>query len=194
MHGLVNRSIQHFVCDTYGFEIWEDICAEAGLEFTEFEAMMRYDRQYTPDLVAAMSRLLGRTVAGMMEDLGTYLIMNPSFPAVRRLLRFSGVTFLDFLHSLDDLPDRVRLAVPDLVLPPMTLYASASDRFHLKCKSTLPGFGHVMLGVLRAMADDYGALAVLDHVGGANDEETITITLIETDFARGREFELGVGT
>ena len=60
-----------------------------------------------------MSRLLGRPVAGMMEDLGTYLIMNPSFPAVRRLLRFSGVTFLDFLHSLDDLPDRVRLAVPD---------------------------------------------------------------------------------
>ena len=50
-----------------------------------------------------------------------------------------------------------------------------------------------MLGVLRAMADDYGALAVLDHVGAADGEETITITLVETDFAQGREFELGIG-
>jgi len=49
----------------------------------------------------------------------------------------------------------------------------------------------VMMGVLRAMADDYGALVILDHHGVQDGDEVISITLIETAFAEGRSFELG---
>lgn len=31
MHGLINRSIQCFVQDTYGAELWADVAADAGL-------------------------------------------------------------------------------------------------------------------------------------------------------------------
>lgn len=193
MHGLVNRSIQHFVCDTQGWSQWERICEVAGTGFTEFEAMMRYDRSYTPDLVQAMIEVLGRPRAEILEDLGTYLVTNPDFPAIRRLLRFSGVTFTDFLHALDDLPDRVRLAIPDLSLPDLTLTPSGRDHYLLTCQSDLEGFGFVLLGLLRAMADDYGTLAVLDHVGRARGVETLDVQLIEADYAEARHFELGAG-
>jgi hypothetical protein len=48
-----------------------------------------------------------------------------------------------------------------------------------------------MVGLLRAMADDYGALVMLERAGGSGDREVIGITLIETAFAEGRSFELG---
>ena len=48
-----------------------------------------------------------------------------------------------------------------------------------------------MMGILRTMADDYGALVLLDHDGSDAGTETIAITLIEQEFAEGRRFELG---
>lgn len=193
MHGLVNRTIQHFVCDTYGRPVWVEICGRAGMDFTEFEAMLTYDRCYTPDLLDAMVQVVPRPRASMMEDLGTYLVTNPGFEAARRLLRFGGVDFPDFLHSLDDLADRVRLAVPDLCLPALELHAHADDRFSLRCFSDIPGYSHVMMGVLRVMADDYGVLAWLDHTGGSDGVEIISISLVASDFAKGRDFVLGAG-
>tara|TARA_R110002094_G_scaffold118852_1_gene114072 strand:+ start:816 stop:1409 length:594 start_codon:yes stop_codon:yes gene_type:complete len=191
MHGLINRTIQQFVCDTYGVPVWEDICARIGLEFTDFEAMLSYEKSYISDLLTAMADVVGRPRASMMEDLGTYLVTAPGFDAARRLLRFGGVNFVDFLHSLDDLPDRVRLAVSDLYLPALELHSHADNRFSLRCMADISGYGHVMMGILRVMADDYGALAWLDHAGGSAGVETISISLVAADFAEGRHFDLG---
>ena len=40
MHGLINRSIQSYVCCRFGGTIWEDVIRHAGFEFNEFEAML----------------------------------------------------------------------------------------------------------------------------------------------------------
>jgi hypothetical protein len=49
-----------------------------------------------------------------------------------------------------------------------------------------------MVGLLRAMADDYGALAVLEHLGDEPGcgEEVVAIHLLESRFAEGRRFDL----
>lgn len=193
MHGLVNRSIQRFVSDTYGTARWEDVRRLAGLDFSDFEAMLTYERTYTPALLDAISTVLNRPRNSVMEDIGTYLVTHSDFEAVRRLLRFGGVDFTDFLHSLDDLPDRVRLAVPDLHLPILELHAYSDEHFSLHCYSDLVGFGHVMMGILRVMADDYGVLALLDHQGLNEKTEAVTIKLVAADFAKGRSFQLGQG-
>lgn len=125
-----------------------------------------------------------------MEDLGTYLVSHPTVEALRRLLRFGGVTFTDFLHSLEDLPGRGRLALPDLDLPTLSLTDLEGSQFRLTCQSPIIGIGHVMLGLLRAMADDYGALVMLDHEGRGEAGETVLIRLLETAFAEGRRFDL----
>lgn len=191
MHGLINRSIQNFVTDSYGRQSWVDVALNARLGFIDFEGMLMYKAPLTPRIVDAMCAVLMRPRGDMLEDLGTYLVSHPRLESVRRLLRFGGVDFEDFLHSLDDLPDRARLALPDLVLPSVELHAEGEGHFSLICEASLVGYGHVMLGVLRAMADDYGALVVLEHCGHAQGVETITIKLVETDFAEGRQFQLG---
>jgi len=43
MHGLVNRSVQCFLRDTYGTDLWVAVAAEAGVAPEGFEALMHYD-------------------------------------------------------------------------------------------------------------------------------------------------------
>mgnify|MGYP000214499287 CR=1 FL=1 len=191
MHGLVNRAIERFVRDSYGTEAWRAVTRRAGLEMTSFEAMLAYDDKLTEDLLGAIAAHLEKPRDEVLEDIGTYLVSHPNLEALRRLLRFGGVTFVDFLHSLDDLPGRARLAVEDLELPRLELRDHAANLFSLLCRSRYHGFGHVMMGVLRALADDYGALVLLEYGAASDGAEVICITLIESAYAEGRTFDLG---
>jgi len=191
MHGLVNRSIQCFLRDTYGVETWATVAGLAKLGFDSFEAMLSYDAALTEAVLDAAGRTLDKPRDVLLEDLGTYLVSHPNVLALRRLLRFGGATFEEFLHSLDELHDRARLAVPDLSMPLLELRDHGAQAFTLMVTHDHPGFGHVMVGVLRAMADDYGALALLEYQGRKDGTETIGIELLVTGFAEGRHFELG---
>jgi len=191
MHGLINRSIQCFLRDTYGEDAWLAIAAAAELGFDNFEALMTYDAVLTEDVLSAASDHLSKPRDMVLEDLGTYLVSHPNVQSLRRLLRFGGVTFEEFLHSLDELHDRARLAVPDLTMPQLELRDHGAGTFTLIVTHPHEVFGHVMVGVLRAMADDYGTLALLDFQGRKDGVETIMIELLETSFAEGRHFELG---
>ena len=201
MHGLINRAIQSFVTNTYGPDRWLSVTEEAGLGFSEFEAMLNYEDGQTEAVLRALCIELGRPESELLEDLGTYLVSDPKVESLRRLLRFGGETYQDFLHSLDELPDRARLAVSDLHLPPMELRELTPRQFSLICGAGLRGYARVMMGILRAMADDFGALVFLEHHGRQDDgdpgtgrlagAEVISITLVEADFAAGRDFDLG---
>ncbi|MEW9918941.1 heme NO-binding domain-containing protein [Marimonas sp. MJW-29] len=194
MIGLINRSIQLFVTYAYGAEAWARVALAAGLDFTEFEAMMQYDDSHTPRLLDAAAQVLEQSRDEVMEDIGTFIVSHHGFEGVRRLLRFGGIDFVDFLHSLDDLDERVRLAVPDLHLPKLELMPHRDGGFSLLCDASITGYGNVMMGLLRAMADDYGALVLLEHTGTHRGKEIVSIRVIESDYSEGRRFELGACT
>lgn len=190
MHGLMNRAIECFVRDTYGPRKWFAVARAVELEGAAFEPMLTYDDQVTVDVIRAASLEMDKPSEVFLEDLGTYLVSHPTTQALRRLLRFGGVTFLEFLNSLDELPGWARLAVSDLDLPELELHEEGNGRFLLHCRFHRPGFGHVLTGILRAMADDYGALVMLDMVETRGDVEVISIVLLEAAYAEGRHFQL----
>lgn len=190
MHGLINRAIQCFLRDTYGAAQWAAIAREARLGFDSFEPMLHYPATMTDDVLQAATDLLGRPRDAILEDIGTYLVSHPNLEALRRLLRFGGVGFRDFLHSVEDLRGRGRLALPDLELPDLELSEQQPELFTLRCRSDFLGSGMVIMGLLRAMADDYGALVLLEYQGAGDDGEVIEIQLLETEFAEGRRFDL----
>lgn len=193
MHGLINRAIQRFVTDSYGVANWHTTAARAGLNFTDFEVMWTYDEGITPKVLEAACDVLDRTYDELLEDIGTYLVSHQNTQSLRRLLRFGGVTFVEFLHSLEDLPDRARLAVKDLALPRIELEEHSSQQYSLRCYSDMYGWGFAIMGVLRALADDYGALVFLEHTGQSGGCETLAISLLEAEFSVGREFDLAIG-
>ena len=194
MHGLINRSIQGFLRDTYGSATWAKVAREARLGFDSFEPMLVYAPEQTVAVLDAASKVLSRPVEGVLEDLGTYLVSHPNTEAVRRLLRFGGVTFDDFLHSLEDLPERARLALPDLDLPELDLAEVNYAEYRLTVSAPFAGMAQVLVGLLRAMADDYGALVLLDLAEAGAGVDTIMIQLLDHRYATGREFDLAGGT
>lgn len=190
MHGLINRSVQCFLRDTYGPAIWAQVAREARLGIDSFEAMLAYDPALTEDVLCAAQAVLGRPRETVLEDLGTYLVSHQNLEPLRRLLRFGGVSFVDFLHSLEDLPERGRLALPDLDLPNLVMADQGAGDFVIYVSGLFPGVGHVVVGLLRAMADDYGALVLLDHSGQSDGVERVAVQLLDHSFAAGKRFDL----
>ncbi|MCA2012512.1 heme NO-binding domain-containing protein [Pararhodobacter sp. CCB-MM2] len=207
MHGLINKALQSFFSDSFGPAAWRDIALRAGLgrvlDSDGFEAMQNYDDAVTVSMLDAAAVTLRRPKESLLEDLGTYLVSHERMEPLRRLLRFGGVSFTDFLYSLDDLQGRSRLAVADLAVPDLSIREIGPDSFRLMCRGQLPGFGHVLVGVLRALADDYGALAVLEHAGEGVDCcdgneipccESIEIVVHDPAHQDAKRFELAAET
>ncbi|SLN13569.1 Heme NO binding protein [Roseivivax jejudonensis] len=182
--------LQVFVEDTYGRSRWDDVLRQAGLGRIEVEAMLRHDPALTDQLAAAVEAQLSRPIGAVLEDVGTYLVSHPNAASVRRLLRFCGVDFADFLFSLEDLPGRITLAVPELSVPTIEVIDRDDRIFDILCRDAVPGFAELVAGLVRAMADDFGSLAVIDHVTRASEGECIRVTIIERDFTEGRAFPL----
>lgn len=191
MHGLVNRALQGFLTDTYGQETWEEVQSQAGLPEGGFESMLHYEDQLTADTISAATAVLHKDRCTLLEDLGTYLLSHPNQEGLRRLMRFGGDTFFDFLQSLDDLSGRARLALPDLDMPDLAIRHDGHNRFILSVRWRLPGAGSVFLGALRAMADDYGTLAFFEAEEDEEGKERVVIDLVDQSFASGRSFSLG---
>lgn len=188
MDALLLRSLQSYVLDTFGPESWQRVCAAAGLTVATFEPMLRYDPGTADRIAQVVAQVLGRSVDTVWEDLGTYLVTNPDQEGVRRLLRFGGTSFTDFLHSLEELPGRARLAMPHLDAPELTLDEVGPDWYELRCRSPVRGLQRVLAGLLTAMADDYGALCLIEP--GA--DGCTSISVLDRRHAEARHFHLAL--
>ena len=192
MHGLVNRSIQSFLREAYGPSAWSMIVKSAEIGIDGFEPMLTYPADQTEAILTAACRTLSMSRSDLLESLGTFLLTSPNLEALRRLLRFGGLSFVDFLHSIEDLPDRARLALPDLELPELILSDLSEGNYSLLCAPFVNGVGHIAVGLLRAMADDYGALVLLDHSGTVGAYEAVSIQVLDQDFSQGKRFDLAL--
>ena len=195
MLGLICKSLEGFVRDQHGDLQWERIRRAARLPFERFEALRIYDDAVLMDLVAATGGVLDRRQSPLLEDIGHWICTHRPLEPVRRLIRFSGTSFVDLLFSLEEIEDRARIALPNLHLPQFRVELTASDEFVVTSQWMVPGAAAVLTGMLRAMADDYGTLAIIERGGLSQDGdtviETISVRVIEDTFHEPREFTLG---
>lgn len=162
MHGMINRGLQSFVQLIYSQKKWDQVTAEMGQVALNYEALLYYDDLETEDLIDAICLSINRTRAEMLEDFGTFLVSELSSPTVRRLLRLGGTTYSEFMYSLEEVEERVRLALPDLDLPCVEVVSADGVSFTLTSQFNKLCYGEVLLGILRAMSDTYGALVTVD--------------------------------
>ncbi|MEM9710431.1 MAG: heme NO-binding domain-containing protein [Pseudomonadota bacterium] len=194
MHGLINKGLQGFLTDAYGEGVWYRIANAARLRDGGFEAFLTYHPRLTRRVLAVAESFLGKPQDVLLEDLGSYLVASPKLEAFRRLLRFGGEDFSDFIQSLDELPERARLAVPDLVLPTINIREPKPNEFELICQSNFSGFCTILAGMLRAMADDYGTLSLIEWENRDDGSEVVFVRLLDGTYFEGREFDLAAGT
>ncbi|MCQ0971840.1 heme NO-binding domain-containing protein [Paracoccus sp. TK19116] len=186
MHGLINRSIEGFLRGTYGDAFWLGVAEASGIDARGFQTMRDYPDAISHALINQAALRRNKPEAEMLEDLGAWLAQ---IEPVRRLLRFSGRDFQEFLHSLDELPGRAQMVIPSLGMPRIRVTAGEGEDTHVAMTGCFAEWRSVMAGLIRAMADDYGALGLILVEG-----EAVVVRISDDAFAEGRKFELGAWT
>ena len=180
MHGLVNRAIEEFARVTYGEPVWATAAAVAGVDPRGFELMGDYEDRVTACLLSSLAARLGRSTEEFAEDLGTWVAQRPS---VRRLLRFAGSDFAAFMMTLEELRGRGQLVAPGLELPALAVTVTGQGwRVASDCHVL---WLHAVAGMLHAMADDYGVLAVIEVA-----DSGILVDVPVVDFNEARPFSI----
>jgi hypothetical protein len=169
------------------------VATAANLPPDGFEVIFVYDDALTERMLAAATVHLGKSEDILLEDVGIYLVSHPNVASLRRLLRFGGESFVEFLQTADDVPRRARLAVPELDLPSLEVEEHGPGAFTIVSRWHRPGFGHVLAGMLRTLADDYGALALLEHGGLDGPCERLEVRVLEESYNPARPFALATG-
>lgn len=167
MHDLVSRAIEKFLQAQSVHPV------EAGLSPAK-------------QMLHSAAEQLGKPIDELVEDLGAWLVRQDE---IWRLLRFCGRDFLDFLLRLDELPERIRLVTDDVHVPEIALSRGAGGLVWVTMSDGPPIWAALLSGLLRAMADDYGALCVITR-----SDEGICIDVSDSAFAEARTFRLSART
>ncbi|NNF24634.1 MAG: heme NO-binding protein [Rhodobacteraceae bacterium] len=179
-----------FLTSVYGQASWDAVVVSAGMRQGDFEPMLRYAPAHSEAIIKAAAEHLERSAEGLLEDMGTHLVAHRDMESLRRLLRFSGVSYVDFLNSLDELPGRARLALDDDVLPHFVVEEAADGYYYLTFEDGPDWLYPLMIGVLRGMADDYGALVTVEMQTGESSEKRLEILIFDANFSIGKAFDL----
>lgn len=182
MQGMINRSLESFLRTTYGDAIWQDILRLARIDQSDFLAMASAHPSDGRRVVRAAARILGKPVGELLEDLGGWLVQ---LEPIRRLLRFSGTDFVEFVHSLDELPGRARMILPDLPPAGLIVQHTGPQTYSIRLEGVPTGWSWALAGALRGMADDYGTLALIVVSG-----QSISLSIALEDHATSRPFDL----
>lgn len=195
MHGLICKSLEAFVRDQHGDDVWDRVIVASGSPVACFEALRTYDDEIMREVFIQVFKAVGSTNTAVFEDVGHWLCVHPPLEPVRRLIRFSGTCFVDLLYSVGDLHDRTRLALPGLELPRFRIEEPRPNEFEVHSIWYLEGSSAVLTGVLRAMADDYGALALIEAQDRVLQDglwhEMLSVRVFDASFQEPREFALG---
>ncbi|CTQ32835.1 heme NO-binding domain-containing protein [Jannaschia rubra] len=197
MYGLICKSLEGFVRDRRGAEAWGRIVARAELPFETFEALRVHDKEMMLRLIAAAAQEMQRETLALIEDVGHWICTHPPLEPVRRLIRFSGRNYVDLIHSFDEMQERAKLALPGIDFPEFLVTEVGPGRFEVVARWEMAGAAALLTGMFRAMADDYGALALIETTDFRREDglsiEVISIHVIEQAFQEPKEFKLGLG-
>lgn len=159
MQGLLNRSIEFFLRTTYGDHVWTEIATRAGIDPQGFLGLRSYPGDPTTRMLRAASARLEKSPSELLEDTGGCVVRCES---LRRLLRFSGSSFSDFVLALEELPGRARMILPHLTFPTINVIQREADHYRIEGENWSRGLEWLLAGALRGIADDYGVLALID--------------------------------
>ncbi len=186
MHRLVIRAVEEFLCDTYGDAVWGQVLAGCEAESADRQASpetLSVSRDRAERLIPMAASRLDKPVAELLEDMGAWLARREP---IRRLMRFSGRDFEDFVISLEELPGRARFVMPDLRMPRIDVVHEPGRTLRLVLAPSAMGWTSLFAGLVRVMADDYGALSVIEVEGSC-----VIVSISDDAFAAPREFRLG---
>lgn len=156
MYGMVNEGVRTFVIEKFGKDAWEAIRLDAGIDTSQFDRMHTYDDAITYGLVAAVARHTDTPESEVLSVFGEYWVGYAGNSGLGNLLTLAGRNFVERVQNLDDMHDRMMVAMPGLKPPSFEIEELGQNVFELSYYSPRPGLTPMVIGLLHGLAAQTG--------------------------------------
>jgi hypothetical protein len=153
MYGLVNRALQQMLIAQHGQEKWETIKASAGVEEDIFISNEAYPDEVTYKIAGTAAEAVQIPVEELLFSLGKYWVHQIAAKHYSNFMDAGGQTFLQFLHNLPNLHNRILLVFPQLKPPEFEIGESGSNFVRLHYFSHREGLTPLVKGLLCGLAE-----------------------------------------
>ncbi|GFR47155.1 hypothetical protein Agub_g8846, partial [Astrephomene gubernaculifera] len=184
MIGWVNSSVESFIRDKFGDDVWNDVVKAAGVGERGWVSSCPYPDSETYKLVTTASSLLGVTPAQALEAFGNYFVEYVCKQGYDKLLQSLGSNIAEFLQSLNNLHLHLTMSFPSMSAPAFKCTAVGPESLELHYYSNRPALGPIVVGVLQGLAERYwdvgggrlGVQLLRGRDDGSEDHEVFLVT------------------
>ncbi|KAI2795797.1 hypothetical protein BLOT_016437 [Blomia tropicalis] len=117
MYGLLIENISQYIQERYGMDKWNEIRRLAQIEENSFNTHTIYPDVYTKNIIDKACQVLKLTEKQFLIKVGESFVIFIGRYGYDIILSALGREFRDFLNSLDDLHEYLRLSYPRLRPP-----------------------------------------------------------------------------
>ncbi|XP_041365929.1 soluble guanylate cyclase 88E-like [Gigantopelta aegis] len=153
MYGILLESIQYFIKDRYGEDVWLRILDTASIRNLVFSTHKTYEDKIMVRLAESCSKVLDNmTINDAMYYFGQCFVDFCRHYGYDKILRVAGRHYRDFLHGIDNLHETVRFSYPKLQSPSFIVDSEDYDGCVLTYRSKRVGFTYYVMGQLKQCA------------------------------------------
>ncbi|BES91692.1 soluble guanylate cyclase [Nesidiocoris tenuis] len=153
MYGMLLQSIQQYIQESYGEDIWKYIAGELGCPI-EFITHQIYDDSLIHSIAKSCSALDGRkSEKDFLTIFGRCFVKFFSCFGYQNFVRASGRFFTDFLQNVDNIHLEMRFSYPKMNGPSMYVTEIDKDGAVLVYRSSRSGFKNYLIGQLFEIAE-----------------------------------------
>lgn len=156
MYGMLLESIQHYVQEQYGEDVWSRILEHAGIRNMVFTTHNVYKDEIMLNLAHSCSCILeDMSIDECMHFFGACFVNFCVHYGYDKILRVAGRCYRDFLHGIDNLHEMIRFSYPKLQSPSFIVESEDAKGCILAYRSKRFGFKHYVIGQLQQCANKF---------------------------------------
>lgn len=163
MYGLIIEGLREQVTAERGEAVWNEIARRAGTSTIPFVAMQAYDDAIVYSLVEATGAVLGLPPEVVLERFGEHWVAFAASRGYDSLLDLCGRDLGEFLGQMESLHNRVKLALPNLDPPVMTVARVDTNAIRLRYSSKRQGLAPLLVGIVRGLAKRFNVTVAIAH-------------------------------
>lgn len=164
MYGMLLESVQYYLTEKYGEEIWEKIRERAEISDHLFITHKRYSESFMKKIADAAEEVLGEETDMVSDDFmqyfGACFVKFFSHYGYDRIIRVSGRYLRDFLIGIDNLHEHMRFGYPKMSSPSFFCEEETSSGLTLHYISKRKGFMYYVIGQVKEIASSFYNLEV----------------------------------
>jgi len=164
MYGMLYESVQHYVQEEYGVDIWKKVCHIIDCKHNSFKTHQIYPDKLMPDIAEALSACTGESFDFCMNFFGRCFVRFFSNFGYDKMIRSTGRYFCDFLQSIDNIHLIMRFTYPKMKSPSMQLTAMDDNGAVILYRSSRTGMSKYLIGQMTEVAREFYGLEIKAYV------------------------------